>query len=175
MNEQQNSSGQRIRRINKKKMLQRTLALIGVAVFLAVVFLISAAMLILKRPDVSEQEKRRLAEFPTFSFSSLWDGSYTQGIIRYFTDTAPYRDEIHDVGRDISEHAGFRLDDVKMHGVVEPPVPRPPETEPPVTEPPVTEPPVTEPPVTGPLRADPLRADPPVRSRPSRPLPSRPS
>ncbi len=168
MNEQQNPSGQRIRRINKKKMLRRTLALIGVAVFLAAVFLISAAMLILKRPDVSEQEKRRLAEFPTFSFSSLWDGSYTQGIIRYFTDTAPYRDEIHDVGRDISEHAGFRLDDVKMHGVVEPPVPRPPETEPPVTEPPVTEPPVTEPPVTGPVESGPVESGPagPVETEP---------
>ncbi|MBQ7172091.1 MAG: hypothetical protein IJR89_07435 [Clostridia bacterium] len=173
MNEKPAAS--RIRQHGRKQRLQRVLALIGVTVFLSVFLSISAAMLILKRPEVSDLEKRSLAEFPSFSFSALLDGSYTQGIIRYFTDAAPYRDEIHDAGNGLSEYTGFRLDDVKMHGISEPPVQRPAETAAPteterdaVTFPaaPETEPPETDVPETGPAGTDAPETEPPVTEPP---------
>lgn len=156
------AAGARIRQHNRRQRLQRAVALIGVIVFLAVFLTISAAMLILKRPEFSDLEKRALTEFPSFSFSALLDGSYTQGIIRYFTDTAPYRDEIHDAGNGLSDYTGFRLDDVKMHGISEPPVKRPEDTAAPETRAPETEPPVTEPVGTGPAETGSAETEPPV-------------
>lgn len=44
------------------------------------------------RPSFSESEKRELAEFPEFSFSSLFSGDYFDGINLWFSDTFPFRD-----------------------------------------------------------------------------------
>ena len=40
----------------------------------------------------SETENRTLAQFPVFSWSSLVDGSYTEGVEEYFADQFPLRD-----------------------------------------------------------------------------------
>lgn len=44
------------------------------------------------RPSFSESEKRELAQFPDFSFSSLFSGDYFDGINLWFSDTFPFRD-----------------------------------------------------------------------------------
>ena len=44
------------------------------------------------RPSFSESEKRELASFPEFSFSSLFSGDYFDGINLWFSDTFPFRD-----------------------------------------------------------------------------------
>lgn len=46
------------------------------------------------RPKVSEAEKRPLARFPEFSFSSLFSGEYFSGISSWFSDTVPFRDAL---------------------------------------------------------------------------------
>ena len=46
------------------------------------------------RPKVSEAEKRPLARFPEFSFSSLFSGEYLSGISSWFSDTVPFRDAL---------------------------------------------------------------------------------
>ncbi len=46
------------------------------------------------RPKVSEAEKRPLARFPEFSFSSLFNGEYLSGISSWFSDTVPFRDAL---------------------------------------------------------------------------------
>lgn len=44
------------------------------------------------RQSFSESEKRELAAFPEFSFSSLFSGDYFDGINLWFSDTFPFRD-----------------------------------------------------------------------------------
>ena len=44
------------------------------------------------RPTHSDFEKRDLAEFPAFSWQSLWDGSFFDGVNLWFSDTFPFRD-----------------------------------------------------------------------------------
>ncbi len=44
------------------------------------------------RPTYSESEKRELTKFPEFSFSSLLDGSYFNGISTWYADTFPWRE-----------------------------------------------------------------------------------
>ncbi|MBQ7638314.1 MAG: hypothetical protein IJS90_05405 [Clostridia bacterium] len=46
------------------------------------------------RPTESLTEKRKLAEFPKFSFSSLFSGEYFSGVSAWFSDTVPYRDDL---------------------------------------------------------------------------------
>ena len=49
------------------------------------------SLLIPLRPSFSENEKRELARFPSFSFSALFDGSFFRGIDSWFSDTFPFR------------------------------------------------------------------------------------
>ena len=42
--------------------------------------------------DKSETENRTLAQFPAFSWESLKDGSFTDGVEAYFADQFPLRD-----------------------------------------------------------------------------------
>lgn len=44
------------------------------------------------RASFSESEKRELAKFPKFTFSSLFSGEYFDGINLWFSDTFPFRD-----------------------------------------------------------------------------------
>lgn len=51
-----------------------------------------AGLIIPLRPEISERENRKLAEFPKFTFSSLFDGSYFRGIGDWYSDTFPGRE-----------------------------------------------------------------------------------
>ena len=67
--------------------------LIQICVIAAAVVLMSFFSFILPlRPEVSETEKRKLAEFPSFSFSALFNGSYFSDITAWYADTVPLRD-----------------------------------------------------------------------------------
>ena len=46
------------------------------------------------RPTFSEVEKRDLAQFPQWSLSSLADGSFTEGVSTWFSDSEPYREQL---------------------------------------------------------------------------------
>lgn len=46
------------------------------------------------RSQVSELEKRQLATFPEFTFEKLFDGSFTNDVSSWFSDSEPYRDEL---------------------------------------------------------------------------------
>ncbi len=49
------------------------------------------------RPTVSESEKRELAKFPEFSFSTFVSGEYFSEIATWFSDTVPFRDTLMDL------------------------------------------------------------------------------
>ena len=58
------------------------------------------------RPKVSEAEKRQLARFPEFSFSSLFNGEYFSGISSWFSDTVPFRDSLVELNSKIQHLLG---------------------------------------------------------------------
>lgn len=55
------------------------------------------------RSEVSMLEQRRLTPFPTFSWQSLADGSFTEGITNWFSDTEPFRDEIMELSMQLKQ------------------------------------------------------------------------
>ncbi len=47
----------------------------------------------------SQQENRRLATFPEFSWSALWDGSFARELESYYSDQFPGREKLLDANR----------------------------------------------------------------------------
>ena len=75
----------------KKKL--KTWQKVQIFVVAALVVVMSFFSFILPlRPKVSDVEKRKLAEFPSFSFSALFSGSYFSDISAWYADTVPLRD-----------------------------------------------------------------------------------
>ena len=89
MNMENNSSEQK--RTSKKS--SRRWKIVQITVIAAVVVIMSFFSFLLPlRPEVSETEKRKLAQFPAFSFSALFSGSYFSDITAWYADTVPLRD-----------------------------------------------------------------------------------
>ncbi|MCI7334026.1 MAG: DHHW family protein [Oscillospiraceae bacterium] len=65
------------------------------------------SLLLPLRPSFSENEKRELASFPSFSFSSLFDGSFFRGIDAWFSDTFPFRDAMISANEKLESLRGF--------------------------------------------------------------------
>ena len=72
-------------------------------VVLAVAF---AAFIIPLRPKKSEAEKRELAKFPSFSFSTFFSGEYFSDISSWFSDTVPFRDSLVNLNSKIQHILG---------------------------------------------------------------------
>lgn len=68
---------------------------IGVKAFAAVLLLgCVMGFLFFLRPDTSKVEKRKLTEFPKFTVSSFWDGSFFSQVSLWYSDTFPLRDTL---------------------------------------------------------------------------------
>ena len=76
-----------------------------------VFFLIALFLLVIPRSKVSYIEKRELAEFPKFSFSSLFSGEFTEQLGNYYNDTVPARDSFKTLGYRIKSLFGIHPDD----------------------------------------------------------------
>lgn len=63
-----------------------------------------------------ESENRNLAEFPKFSLRSYFSGDYTDGIVTYYTDTIPAREQLRSVANRVTAHFGIRRDDLSFFG-----------------------------------------------------------
>lgn len=84
-------------RINlKADVRKRAAAIITTSVFIALIFGVGTAMLLLERPTVSVTENRDLETMPAFSVASYLDGSFTAKFDKYFTDTVPFRDKLNE-------------------------------------------------------------------------------
>lgn len=84
-------------RINlKADVRKRAAAIITTSVFIALIFGVGTAMLLLERPTVSVTENRDLETMPEFSVASYLDGSFTAKFDKYFTDTVPFRDKLNE-------------------------------------------------------------------------------
>lgn len=66
--------------------------IITTVLFLAILFGLAAAFVIIPDKDYSENEKRNLQLFPEFSLEALMDGKFSSEINEYFADQFPLRD-----------------------------------------------------------------------------------
>ena len=64
---------------------------INVLLFFTVLFGFPLLTLLLPKVDYSEDEKRKLAQFPVFSWESYLAGHWTNKIDKYFDDHFPFR------------------------------------------------------------------------------------
>ncbi|MBQ6018610.1 MAG: hypothetical protein IJL26_00385 [Clostridia bacterium] len=72
---------------------RRIVKLITIGAIIDLIAVMSVlSMLFFLRPDESETEKRKLAQFPAFSVSALFSGDYFSDISIWFSDTMPFRD-----------------------------------------------------------------------------------
>ncbi len=88
---------------------------INAAVCIVMVFGIGIALLVMKRASgFIESENRNLAEFPTFSVGSYFDGDFTSGIVNYYTDTIPGREGLRSLSKRFTDLFGIKSDDVEI-------------------------------------------------------------
>ena len=74
----------------------------------ALVFGVSLVILLQPdRPTVSEMEKRKLAEMPSFSLEALCDGTYFSGISAFVSDTFIARDKLVTVSKSLDSLRGL--------------------------------------------------------------------
>ncbi len=66
------------------------------------------------RPEASDIEKRKLAEFPTMTAGSIWDGSYFEGISTWYSDSYPFRENFLGMGAAIEKLYGIHTQEI--HG-----------------------------------------------------------
>lgn len=82
-------------------------------IFLAIVGAAFAALLVvflcLPRSAVSELERRELARFPQFSVDRWADGTFTDSVSKWFSDTEPYRDKFMEAHHKFKKHLGINI------------------------------------------------------------------
>ncbi|MCM1365397.1 MAG: DHHW family protein [Faecalibacterium sp.] len=94
--------------INGVRKYIKSYKLILPAAFFSVMFIgMFVAMLFPLRPTFSEQEKRELAKFPSFSLTALFDGTFFKGIDTWYSDTFPMREHLIARGGKLTEMRGF--------------------------------------------------------------------
>ena len=83
-----------------------------VAFFLSLLILGIIGMLWFLRPDTSVIEKRKLTEFPKFSWSEFWDGTFFKQVDTWYADTFPLREPLIAGNQWITERYGIRGDQI---------------------------------------------------------------
>ncbi|MGN0621635.1 MAG: DHHW family protein [Porcipelethomonas sp.] len=109
----------RLKRKKRKRRLRLRIFKVVNVVVCAVTFLvIGVCMIILKRPEISETENRKLAKWPDFSFNDYFSGKYTAGIENHYNDTVPGRETFKAMVASIRDCFGVRSDEARIHGTV---------------------------------------------------------
>lgn len=65
---------------------------------------------LLPRPTESEIEKRKLTEFPAFTWESFWSGKWFSGIDTWYADTYPLRELLIGGNKVVQSLYGIRSD-----------------------------------------------------------------
>lgn len=94
-------------------------------IFITVMGLIFVALmsifLCFPRSTFSEVERRELATFPEFSVSRLADGSFTEDVSRWFSDTEPFRDVFMEAHHKFRKKLAFNFGEGESVSFVEAP------------------------------------------------------
>ena len=86
---------------------------VKLAVFFGTLAVLCVIGILLPRPAESEIEKRRLTEFPAFSWASFWDGSWFSGIDKWYADTYPLRETLIAGNKAVQGLYGIRTEYIK--------------------------------------------------------------
>lgn len=87
----------------EKRDVAKIMGFAGTLVVLALV-----GLLFFLRPAESQTEKRKLTEFPSFSWESFLDGSFFSGITTWYADTFPGRDGLISIQKALEDLYGIR-------------------------------------------------------------------
>ncbi len=82
------------------------------------------------RPTVSETEKRELTPFPELTFSGLMDGSFADGVSKWYSDTYPLREWFIGGAHALQSLYGDRSEQIIIHDPPPDDVPPAPSAEP---------------------------------------------
>lgn len=88
------------------------------AIIIVGIAIILCLCLFERSSGISEHEKRELYEFPEFTVESYFDGSFTQGITNWFTDTVPNRDKLKSLVNQFKGYFGISQDGQAIVGNV---------------------------------------------------------
>lgn len=101
----------------KKSKRQLYLTLINAAVILVIMGGIALFMTFGKRPTVSTEERRELAQCPTFTLESYFKGEFTSNFAKFYNDTVPMRSTFKSFISTFRAHLGIEYDGgVHIHG-----------------------------------------------------------
>ena len=93
----------------------RKIHLVNVIVFCSLLLIGGIASLAMKKASVSEMENRKLASFPKYSDSALWNGKYFRNIEAYYADNFPLRDKWIRFSSSLRNKFGFQSSEIKMY------------------------------------------------------------
>lgn len=100
-----------------RKGVEHGFAVISLMITVPIFFTAALLLIVLPRPEVSEIEKRKLAEMPEFTFDSYFSGEYTADVAEHYDDTVPYRDDLKNAGYSFKTLFGIHTEDeVKVVG-----------------------------------------------------------
>jgi len=89
--------------------------LVNVIVFCGILLLGGIASLTMKKDSVSVMENRKLAAFPKYSDSTLWNGKFFKDIDVYYADNFPLRDRWISLSGSLRRKFGFQSSEIKMY------------------------------------------------------------
>lgn len=87
----------------------------NVILFCALLVLGGTASVLMKKKTVSEMENRKLASFPDYSDSVLWNGKYFKHIEEYYADNFPYRDNWISFSSRFKSKLGFQSSEIQIY------------------------------------------------------------
>lgn len=101
----------------KRKNVEYGFSYISLMIMIPVFLLTAVFLLVFPRSGESQIEKRKLAEFPKFTFQSYFSGEFTSGVTNWYDDTVPYRDDFKKMGYNFKSIFGIHTEDeVKIVG-----------------------------------------------------------
>lgn len=90
--------------------------IIFILIFFLFIIIMGVLFFVLPKKKESIRENRKLTEFPEFSFESLWNGEFANGILLYYSDNFTFRDNFVDTKYAVSEARGVKVDDITIIG-----------------------------------------------------------
>lgn len=103
----------------RRKRVHRMSQLYSVTLFFFTLIMIAGLGIVIPaRPNISEKEKRSLAEFPSFHAKEFLNGDYFSDISLWYSDTFPLRDDFIEANKEIQKLYGFDTDEKLIGGNV---------------------------------------------------------
>ena len=99
----------------RKKLIFNIFSAITVFLFILLLTITCILFFVIPKKDYSVVEKRKLTEWPKFSFTSLFDGTYTDNITKYVSDNFVFRENLVELSSNLEDLRGIRFDGVKLY------------------------------------------------------------